>query len=150
MKVILVKDVPNLGRAGQVVDVSDGYGRNYLLPRGLAIPATEANLRQMEERRAAEQRRAERQLAEAQQVAQRIAGRTVVIRVRAGAQGRLFGAVTAQHIAEALQQALGVTVDRKRIELEEPIRHLGTYEVPVRLHPQVTARVRVEVVAEGA
>lgn len=150
MKVILVRDVPNLGRAGQVVDVADGYGRNYLIPRGLAVPASEARLRELEERRAAERRRAERELADARRVAERIDGQAVTVRARAGAQGRLFGSVTAQHVADALERQFGVQVDRRRIALDEPIRHVGTYEVPVRLHAQVMARVRVEVVPEGA
>lgn len=149
MRVILVRDVPHLGRAGQVVEVADGYGRNYLIPRGLAVPATAGNLRQLEERADAQRRRAERELAEARGVAERIDGRTVTVRARAGEQGRLFGSVTAQHVAEALARELGAAVDRRRIELDEPIRHLGAYRVAVRLHPQVTAHVTVQVAPEG-
>lgn len=148
MKVILVKDVPKLGKSGQVVEVADGYGRNFLIPRGLAIPASEGNLRQLEERSAAERRRAERELAEARRVAERIDGRAVAIRARAGEQGRLFGSVTAQHVAEALARQHGVTVDRRRIELPEPIRHVGAHRVTVRLHRQVTATVTVHIQPE--
>ena len=150
MKVILVKDVPKLGKAGQVIEVAPGYGRNYLIPRGLAIEATPASLKQLESQQAAAHRRAERAREEAQRTAARIDGRAVTLRVHAGEQGRLFGSVTAQHVADAIARELGVAVDRRRVELEEPIRHLGAYTVPVRLHPQVTAHVTVNVVAGEA
>lgn len=149
MKVILIKDVPKLGKNGQVVEVADGYARNYLIPRGLAIEASAANLKRLQERHDAESRRAERELAEARETARRLEGRTVTIRMRAGEQGRLFGSVTSQHVAEALR-GLGIEVDRRRIALEDPIRQVGSYRVPVRLHPQVTVEIGVNVVGEGA
>lgn len=150
MRVILVKDVPKLGKAGQVVEVADGYGRNFLLPRGLAVEASEGNLRGLQQREEADRRRAERELAQAREQARRVDGATVTIAVRAGEGGRLFGAVTTQQIAEALGRERGVTIDRRRIALDEPIRHVGTWRVPIRLHPQVTAHVTVRVVAEGS
>lgn len=148
MKVVLLRDVPNLGRAGEVKEVADGYARNYLIPKGLATPATEGLVRHaVETRQAAEQRRA-RQLTTAQEMAARLQGATVTLRARAGQGERLYGSITAQQIAEAIAQQLGVEVDRRRIELEAPIRTLGTHSVKVRLGPAIAAQVQVVVERE--
>lgn len=149
MKVVLLRDVPNLGRAGEVKEVADGYARNYLIPKGLATPATEGLIRHtVETRRAAEQRRI-RQLNTAQEIAARLQGAAVTIRARAGQGDRLYGAITNQQIAEAIAQQLGVEVDRRRIELEAPIRTLGTHPVRVRLGPEISAQVQVVVEREA-
>jgi len=132
MKVILVKDVPSLGKAGSVVEVREGYARNYLLPRGLAREATEGQLRVLEEERAARDRKLAR----------------VRIPAKAGSSGRLFGAVTAQQIAEALRQ-MGFAVDRKQVDLSEPIKSVGTYRVTVRLPHGQQAEVEVQVTGDG-
>ncbi|MCS6965040.1 50S ribosomal protein L9 [Thermoflexus sp.] len=149
MKVVLLRDVPNLGRAGEVKEVADGYARNYLIPRGLATPATEGLIRHaVETRQAAEQRRI-RQRNTAQEMAARLQGASVTIRARAGQSDRLYGAITSQQIAEAIAQQLGVEVDRRRIELEAPIRTLGIHPVKVRLGPEIAAQVQVVVEREA-
>ncbi len=143
MKVILKKDVPNLGRAGEVKEVANGYARNYLIPQGLAVPATPQALRQLEAEKAAAARQAAREAAEARALAERLSQLELTLPVRVGEQGRLYGAVTAQDIAAAISQAVGREIDRRQIELEEPIRQVGIYEVPVRLTREITAKVRV-------
>lgn len=149
MKVILVQDVPNLGQAGDVKDVSHGYARNYLLPRKLAIEATPGNLKQWEQRRRALERRAEQARLSAASLAEKLARTVVRVPVRVGEMGRLFGSVTAQDIASALADQTAIEIDRHTIELEEPIRTLGTHEVSVRLGAGVVAKLTVEVVPEG-
>jgi large subunit ribosomal protein L9 len=150
MKVLFKKDVPDVARAGQVKDVADGYARNYLIPRGLAVAATPAALKQVAEveataaRHAAEEERAARSLKE------RLEAQPVVLRAKAGAQGRLYGSVTNADIAEAIQRQLGANVDRRGLEIAEPIRQVGSYQVSARLHRAVSATVTIEVRAEGA
>jgi large subunit ribosomal protein L9 len=148
MKVILVKDVPALGKAGSVVEVREGYARNYLLPRGLAREATEGQLRALEQERAARDRKLARERERAAQLAQALRGRAVRVRAKAGPGGRLFGAVTAQHVAEALRQ-MGFEVDRRQVELAEPIKSVGTYRVVVRLPHGQAAEVEVQVTGDG-
>lgn len=148
MKVILQREVENLGSPGDVVEVRDGYARNFLLPRGLATRATKGTLRHAERARTAREARAVRELEEARALAARIGKTPVRVTTQAGEDGRLFGSVTAQHIAEALSRTLGETVDRRRIHLEEPIRSTGTHEVQVHLHPEVDASLTVDVVGE--
>jgi len=145
MQVILRAEVRGLGTAGQAVEVAPGYARNYLFPRGLAEPATPANIArwQQEQRQAAQ--RAARELAQARAQAQSLAGARVRVGAHAGEQGRLFGSVTAADIAAAVGQQYGITVDRRRVHLEEPLKALGEYTVPIRLHPEVEAEVVVVV-----
>lgn len=147
MKVILARDVPSLGKAGTVVEVKEGYARNYLIPRGLAVEATEGALRSFQEQQEAMKRRAERERARARELARALSETAVVIRARAGEGGRLFGSVTAETIAQTLRER-GVEVSRKQIELPEPIKALGTYEVTVHLGHGLRAPIRVRV--EGA
>lgn len=148
MKVILVKDVPSLGKAGSVVEVREGYARNYLLPRGLAREATEGQLRALEQQRTAQERKLARERERAAQLAQALRSRTVRIRAKAGAGGRLFGSVTAQHVADELRR-LGFDVDRRQVELAEPIKAVGTYRVVVRLPHGQHAEVEVQVTGDG-
>lgn len=148
MKVILTQDVKGLGRAGEVVEVADGYGRNYLVPKGLAVAATGGTIKAIEHQQALVRRRLEKERAEAESLAARLQGASVVVRARAGESGRLFGSVTAADVAEALAQQLGARVDRRRIELEGPIKTLGTYPVTLRLAPGIS--VAVQVVVEAA
>ncbi|MEW6523531.1 MAG: 50S ribosomal protein L9 [Bacillota bacterium] len=149
MKVILLQDVKNLGSKGAVVDVAEGYGRNYLLPRGLAIPATSSNLRSLEQVRQSQQNKVDRELAEAKKLANTLRECRVVLKARAGEGGRLFGSVTTRDIAEGLQAQYRVSVDKKKIELSDNIRTLGQHAVQVKLHPKVSVKVTVEVTAEG-
>ncbi len=147
MEVILREHVDNLGRRGDVVKVADGYARNYLLPRKLALTVTVSNRRQIErERKLAETREAEeRQMSEA--LAARIAQVEVVIARRVGETEALYGSVTAADVAEGLA-AKGLEIERRRLQLAEPIKQLGEFMVPVRLHRDVTAEVKVVVVKE--
>lgn len=147
MEVILKEDIPNLGKMGQVVRVRDGYARNYLLPRSLVLVADKKNLKAFEhhKRVIAEQR--ERALKQAQGVGEKLTSVSLTIPVRAGEEGKLFGSVTNMDIERALKEK-GFDVDRRKIHLDEPIKTLGDFEVPVRLAADVTAIVKVSVVAE--
>lgn len=144
MRVILKQEVPNLGDAGDIVKVKPGYGRNYLIPRGLAIPANEGSLKQLEHQQRLAASIKKKQLEAANQKATMLATTSVTIRREAGEDDRLFGSVTNRDIAEALALE-GVEVDRKAIQLEEHIRSLGLFQVPVRLHREVEATVKVYV-----
>lgn len=147
MKVILANDVEKLGRKGDVVTVADGYARNYLVPKGLALVATKGSLRQAEmmtrARREKEQRDKE---AAAARVAS-LGASPVYISARAGEEGRLFGSVTKSDVARAIQEQLGEDVDRHLVRLDDPIRSLGTHQIEVHLHEEVNALVTVEVIA---
>jgi large subunit ribosomal protein L9 len=147
VQVILSEDVPNLGDAGELVSVKPGFARNYLLPLGKAVPATEASRKELEHKKRviAEKIARERKLLEGEKA--RFEGQVVEITAQAGEEGKLFGSVTAQDVADALGRQ-GHSVDRRRIELEHPIKSLGEHLVTVRLHPEVHAEVRVSVVAE--
>jgi large subunit ribosomal protein L9 len=147
MKIILLDDVPKLGRRGEVRDVSDGYARNYLLPHKLALNATPGNLRNIETIKAAQEGRAVRMRSEAETQAQLIAGLTYAQSRSASDEGRLFGSVGKADIAAFLAQN-GLTIERRRIMLDEPIKSLGEYTVPVRLHGDVTATLKVNVARE--
>ncbi|MGB9886066.1 MAG: 50S ribosomal protein L9 [Moorellales bacterium] len=150
MKVILTRDVPKLGRRGEVIEVADGYGRNYLLPRGLALPADEGLVQEAAERERARRAKEERQAEKARREATRLEGREIAIRARVGEGGKLFGAVTNKEIAETLAREFQVEIDKRKVDLEAPIKAPGVYPVMVRLHPQVsvTVNVRVEGVRE--
>jgi len=147
VKVILKQDVKNLGKAGQVVEVSDGYARNFLLPRSLAQEATKGSLAELQQQSAAKAKREAEARAEAEQVARRLAETAVTVRVKAGENGKLFGAVTNQQIAEAIKAATGIAIDRHKIELTEPVKALGVHSVPVRLGKDLVANVNVTVAA---
>ncbi|MBN2799834.1 MAG: 50S ribosomal protein L9 [Deltaproteobacteria bacterium] len=144
MQVILKSDVPNLGDAGDVVNVSAGYGRNFLFPRGLAMPSTEGSVRDLEHRARIVEAIKRKQLSEAKALAEKLDGVGITIRREAGDEDKLFGSVTSRDIAEALV-AEGYEVERKAIQLDEQIRRIGLFTVPVRLHREVTASIRVYV-----
>jgi large subunit ribosomal protein L9 len=147
IEVILREDVEHLGKAGAVVRVKPGYARNYLLPRGLAFEATEGNRKRIAAEQQARQARLAAERLNADQLAAALGALTLTLTAKAGEEGRLFGSVTAQDIAEALASR-GFTVDKRRIELEHPIKQLGTHSVTVRLHPDVTAQLQVTVEPE--
>ena len=146
MKLILTHEVSNLGEPGDIVDVKDGYGRNYLLPRQFAIRWTKGAAKQVESIKAGREARAVHDLEEAQQIRGRLEAEPVNVGVRAGEGGRLFGAVTVSDIAEA-RETIGASVDKRRIEVCNPIKSLGAHDVTVRVHPEVSATVRLNVVA---
>ena len=146
---ILLKDVEDLGQAGEAVDVSPGYLRNYLQPRKLAQPATAASLEEARRRRAAAEQR-EREAAErARETAALLSKTVLTIPHRAGEDGRLYGSVTTKEIAEAIAEARGLRVDRRKIRLEDPIREVGTYLIEVELPGEATARVKTIVVEQS-
>jgi large subunit ribosomal protein L9 len=148
MRIILQREVEKLGVPGDIVEVKDGYARNYLLPRGLAIAASRGAVKHAESLRVAHHSRVEKAKAEAESLSADLGRTRLRVASKAGEDGKLFGSVTAQHLAEELSRATGQTIDRKRIHLDEPIRSLGTHEVDVHLHPEVDATVTVEVVQE--
>lgn len=148
MKVILQKTVERLGDPGDVADVADGYARNFLIPRGLAVRAEKGAVRHAESLKRAHQSRTKAQKGEFEAIAARIIQTSVVVTARAGEEGKLFGSVTAADIAEALSAETGVAVDRRDIHLGEPIRSVGTHEVTVHLHPEVDPVITIDVRAQ--
>ncbi len=148
MKVIFIKDVKGQGKKGQVKEVSEGYASNFLLPRGLVRPATEGNVKTLENQAAAEQRRKDNEKEEAQQLGKKLDELTLTMTAKSGEGGRLFGAITSKQIAETLASTKGITIDKRKIELGEPIRHIGVFQVSVKLHTEVKATLKVEVTEE--
>jgi large subunit ribosomal protein L9 len=148
MKIILQKTVERLGAPGDVADVADGYARNFLIPRGLAVRAEKGAVRHAESLKRAHQTRTTAQRGEFEALAARIIQTPLVVTARAGEEGRLFGSVTAADIAEALSSQVGVSVDRRDVHLDEPIRSVGTHEVTVHLHAEVDPVITVDVRAQ--
>lgn len=147
MKLILTHEVAQLGVAGDVVEVKDGYGRNYLLPRGFATQWTKGGQKQVDSIVRGRATRAVKSLEDAQTMKTRLESATVTLPVRAGGGGRLYGAITSADIADAVQAAGAGDVDRRTIQVTTPVRSLGAHEVQVRLHPEVQAQLRLDVVA---
>jgi large subunit ribosomal protein L9 len=148
MEVILREDVSSLGRRGEVVKVAEGYGRNYLLPRGLAVSVTDANKAMIEKERKAHEARVAKEKAEWEAIAARIGGLRFVAPRKVGENDVLYGSVTSGDIAEFLK-GKGIEIDKRKIHLEEPIKKLGDHEVKIKLHPQVEATIRILVSKEG-
>lgn len=146
MKVILVQDVPNVGESGSIQNVSDGFARNYLIPQGLAEMGTPGRIKQAEQRINAQQRKVERQEEELRELNDRIDGMRVEIEARVGKQGRLYGSITAPEIASAVSTVLGEEIDRRKVEMPDPIRSAGDHKVEIhlvgRLRPAVTVSVK--------
>jgi large subunit ribosomal protein L9 len=148
MEVILKEDVPKLGHRGEVVKVAEGYGRNYLLPRKLAIEATQANKAVIEQMKQAAIRRSAVEKADAEALSGQLDGVTLSFQRKAGEKDHLFGSVTSADIASALEQK-GFNIDRRKIQLHDPLKNLGEFDVPVRLHKDVTSRVKVVIEKEA-
>ena len=147
MKLILREDVENLGKIGEIVEVAGGYGRNYLLPRGLAVKASTKNVKEQEHQKKLIQARVDRQKKDAQEMAGSLDSVSCTIARKTGEDEKLYGSVTSRDIEEALREE-GVSIDRKLILLEEPLKKLGVYTVPVKLHADVTGNIKVWVVKE--
>jgi large subunit ribosomal protein L9 len=141
MKVVLMQDVKGTGKAGETKDVADGYARNFLIPRKLAQPATRGAEARVEREKATAVQRGQRELTDAKALASRLEAAQVVLKVRSGKDGKLFGAVTNADVASALKQQHGITLDRRKIEFDEPVRAMGPGTAHVRLHSEVTARI---------
>jgi large subunit ribosomal protein L9 len=145
MIVILVKDVKGVGKAGEVVKVSDGYARNMLLPRGLATEATEGNIRNLEKQKAIQEANRQKELAAAKALAEKMAQLTVTIVTKSGEGGRLFGSITSKDIAEALEKQHKISIDKRKFVLDNPLKHTGDYEIEVKIYPEVTAKLKVTI-----
>jgi large subunit ribosomal protein L9 len=149
MEIILLQDVDKVGERNEIVKVKDGYGRNYLIPKGLALIANDTNRKILAARLRSIEKKETAKIGEYQAIANKVNGQTVKISARAGASGKLFGSVNAATVAEALQAQLGVTIDRKKIVLDD-VKELGAYTAKLNLHKEVPASFSVEVVAEEA
>ena len=149
MKVLLVQDVDHLGKAGELKDVTGGFGRNYLIPKGFAVLATRGQIKQAEERLAAQRKRVDAARKDAEALAARLNGVTLTFTAKVGEQDRLYGSVTSADIAEKIEQQLKIEIDRRKIELDEPIKRTGTFPVSIRLIAGVEPVVNVVVHGEG-
>jgi len=148
MQVILQQDVRDLGQKGALVNVADGFARNFLIPRGLAVPATDGNLKQRQQRISVQSNRKERLLDSAQAIAERIDGLSITVRARTGEGGRLFGSVTAQDVADGVHALAGIEIDKRKVDMPDSIKTVGAYRVLLRLHPKVRTVVEVKVEPE--
>ncbi len=147
MKVVMLKDVKNIGKRDEILNVSDGYARNFLFPQKLAVEATSGALKEIERKRAAQDAREAERLAEAKEKATKLAGKTITLAVKCGDKGRLYGSVTAQEVADALEKQHGVAVDKRKIELGDSIREVGVREISVWLYSGVTTPMKLSVEA---
>ncbi len=145
MKVILLQDVKSLGKKGDIVNVSDGYARNMILPKKLGVEATGKNLNDLKLQNRHAEKVAQNQLAEAKALAEELEDKTVEVKIKAGEGGRTFGSVSTKEISAAVKEQLNLEIDKKKISVSDPIKALGTYEAAVRLHSKVTATLRVKV-----
>ena len=148
MQVVLLEDVRALGKKGEVVKVNDGYARNYIIPKELEVEANQANLGALKQQKKREEKLAAAELAAAKEMAEKIGEKTVKIKMRTGEGGKLFGAVATKEIAEAVRKQWDIDIDKKKIVLPDPIKTLGTHQVPLRLHKEVTATLNVVVTGE--
>lgn len=146
MEIVLLEDVRALGKKGQIVKVNDGYARNFILPKKLGVEATPKNLNDLKLQKANEAKIAAEQLAAAKALAEQIEKQSVTVSIKAGEGGRTFGSVSTKEIAKAASEQLKLEIDKKKMVLPEPIKSLGTYEVPLKLHREVTAALRVKVI----
>ncbi|MGI6679637.1 MAG: 50S ribosomal protein L9 [Dehalobacterium sp.] len=148
MKIILTQDVKSLGKKGDLVQVAEGYGRNFLLPKGLGVEASKANLTKLAQENARTEAKKQKELEEAKSSAKKLKGAVVNVAAKAGEGGRLFGAVTNKEISEQVQAQYNVTVDRRKMEIKEPIKSTGSYEATVKLHPEVQVTIKINVTAQ--
>lgn len=143
MEIILLQDVKTLGKKGDVVKVNDGYARNMLLPKKLGIEANPKNMEVLKKQKAEEERIAAEQLAEAKKLGENIGSKKVTIQIKAGGNGKAFGSVTSKEIGQAMKDQLALDIDKKKIVLTDAIKTAGEFDIPVKLHPQVTAKIKV-------
>ncbi|MDE7019019.1 MAG: 50S ribosomal protein L9 [Lachnospiraceae bacterium] len=148
MKVILLEDVKSLGKKGEIVNVSDGYARNFVLPKKLGVEANSKNMNDLKLQKANEEKVAKEQLAAAQELAKVIESKEVIVKMKSGEGGKTFGSISSKEIAAEAKKQCDLELDKKKIQLPEPIKSLGVYEVGVKLHVKVTAKLKVKVVEE--
>jgi large subunit ribosomal protein L9 len=147
MKVILLKDVKGLGKEGDLVNSKDGYARNFLFPKNLAVEANEENLKKWEERKKDEAKKIQQEIEAANEMKERLENLTVTLKVKTGSQGRLFGSITALDIANNLKEQHGIDIDKRKIELKENIKSLGEFEAEVKLYQDIVAKLKINAVA---
>ena len=145
MEVILLQDVKTLGKKGEIVKINDGYARNFVLPKKLGVEANAKNLNDLKLEKARQAKQEAQELAEAKELAAKIEEQAIKVTIKTGEGGRVFGAVSSKEISAAAKEQLGLDIDKKKMKLEESIKTLGTYEVPVKLHREVTAKLKVVV-----
>ncbi len=148
MEVILMEDVKALGKKGQIVKVNDGYARNFILPKRLGIEANAKNLRDLEAKKAAEAQHQKELLDEARELGEKLKTVSVTLRIKVGENGKVFGSVSSKEITAVLLEQQNLEIDKKKLQLAEPIKNVGEYDVPVKLHPQVTVSIKVKVEGE--
>ena len=146
MEVVLLEDVKSLGKKGQIVKVNEGYARNFILPKKLGVEATTKNLNDLKLKKANEEKVAAQQLAAAKELAEKLEKASVTLAIKAGDNGKAFGSVSGKEIGSAIQEQLGLEIDKKKLMLSEPLKTFGTHEVPIKLHRDVTAKLAVKVV----
>ncbi len=146
MQIVLLEDVKSLGKKGEIVKVNEGYGRNFILPKKLGVEATAKNLNDLKLKKANEEKVAAKLLEEARELGAKLEKASVTLSIKAGENGKAFGSVSSKEISKAVQEQLGLDIDKKKLVLADPIRTLGTHEVPVKLHRDVTAKLSVKVV----
>jgi large subunit ribosomal protein L9 len=145
MQVILLQDVKSLGKKGEIVKVSDGYARNFVIPKKLGVEATEKNKNELKLQKAHEDKVAAQKLADAKAMAEDISGKEIVVKIKAGENGKVFGSISGKEIVAAAKEQHGLDLDKKKIQLADPIKSFGKFEVPIKLHPQVTGTLNVVV-----
>lgn len=145
MKVILLEDVKSIGKKGSLINVSEGYAKNYLFPKKLALEATKSNINELELKKKADDKKRQEELQQAQALGKKLEEKPVKVSVKTGENGKLFGSVTNKEISAALEEQTGLKIDKKKIILEEPIRMVGTRHVTIKLHPQVSIELTVEI-----
>ena len=145
MKVVLLQDVKSVGKKGDIIDANDGYARNFLIPKKMGVPANAENMNNLKLQKSNEAKVAQEQLEEAQNFAKELESKEVVLSIKAGEGGRTFGSVSSKEIATAFKEQCGITIDKKKIQLQESIKNFGVYEVKIKLHPKVTGTLKVKV-----
>ena len=148
MKVVFLADVSNKGKQGEIRDVADGYARNYLFPKGLAVPATKAAVTSAKERAEGEARRQENLLEEMKALAERLNGTELNFKAKAGAKDRIHGSITSADIVKEISKSMDIDIDKKKVELDEPLRHMGSHDVTINLAKEVEAKIKVTIVEE--
>lgn len=149
MKVILLEDIKGVGKKGQLLNASDGHARNYLIPKKLAVEATKGNLNELEKKEKSELAKKQKEKEEAIELGKQLEQKPIKIHVKTGENGKLFGSVTNKEIAQALEEQTGIKIDKKKIILEETIKNIGTKTIEVKLHPNVTSKLNVEIIELG-